>query len=124
MLNIRINTFETNSSSVHTLIMCSKSDYEKWINGELYLDVDKYADDHYKDFVTFEEAKDMDDNFPYPDYSKNCEEWYYFSKEKYVDKRFLTSEEFFENVWYNTFHETYVSDSMDQIEAFGYYGHD
>ena len=34
---IRKGTFETNSSSVHSLVMCNKSDYDKWEKGELFL---------------------------------------------------------------------------------------
>lgn len=33
---IRRNTFETNSSSTHSITMCSESDFDKWKNGELY----------------------------------------------------------------------------------------
>jgi hypothetical protein len=33
---IRRGTFETNSSSVHSLTLCSKSDYERWSYGELF----------------------------------------------------------------------------------------
>lgn len=32
---IRRGVFETNSSSVHSLTMCTSSDYDKWKNGEL-----------------------------------------------------------------------------------------
>lgn len=39
---IRLNTFETNSSSTHSLIMCTKETYEKWKSGELLFD--KYAE--------------------------------------------------------------------------------
>lgn len=127
MLNIRSNTFETNSSSVHTLVMCSDDQYHKWIHGELYLDVDEYAEDHYKDFVTFDEAKKMDENFPYPKSSRNEGwDWRYYSKEKneYIDKRFLTYEEFFEDSYFETYHETYITDSKETVEAFGYFGHD
>ena len=35
---IRRNVFETNSSSVHSITMCSLEDYKKWENGELVYD--------------------------------------------------------------------------------------
>lgn len=35
---IRQGVFETNSSSVHSLTMCSKEEYERWENGELLFD--------------------------------------------------------------------------------------
>lgn len=34
----RFNSFETNSSSTHSLILCSLEDYEKLKNEEIYLD--------------------------------------------------------------------------------------
>ena len=32
---VRRNVFETNSSSVHTLVVCKESDYDRWKNGEV-----------------------------------------------------------------------------------------
>ena len=34
---IRRGTFETNSSSVHSLTMCMKSDYDRWESDNLFL---------------------------------------------------------------------------------------
>ena len=34
---IRINTFETNSSSEHSCIICSDEEYNKLINGDLWI---------------------------------------------------------------------------------------
>ena len=36
MKQIRRNVFETNSSSVHSITMCMKSDYDAWCNGEVW----------------------------------------------------------------------------------------
>ena len=35
---IRLGTFETNSSSAHSLIVLTPEDYEKWRNGEILYD--------------------------------------------------------------------------------------
>ena len=35
---IRQRVFETNSSSTHSITMCMKSDYDKWVAGELIWD--------------------------------------------------------------------------------------
>ena len=37
MIQIRKNTFETNSSSTHSICICTEEQHEKWSNGELYL---------------------------------------------------------------------------------------
>ena len=36
MLQIRKNVFETNSSSTHSLVIATASEFDKWENGELY----------------------------------------------------------------------------------------
>ena len=33
---IRRNVFETNSSSTHSLVMAVKSEFDKWVGGEVY----------------------------------------------------------------------------------------
>jgi hypothetical protein len=38
MINIRYNLFETNSSSVHTLVLCSEEDYDQFKNGQKLFD--------------------------------------------------------------------------------------
>lgn len=35
---IRRGVFETNSSSTHSLTMCSEEEFEKWKNGEILFD--------------------------------------------------------------------------------------
>ena len=35
---IRRGVYETNSSSTHSLTMCSKEEFEQWKNGELLFD--------------------------------------------------------------------------------------
>lgn len=33
---VRLGVFETNSSSTHSLVVCTKEEYDKWKSGELY----------------------------------------------------------------------------------------
>lgn len=68
-VQVRQGVFETNSSSVHTLTMCSDSEYKKWENGELLYG--KYSEV----FITREEYEanqekyDSDDDYKsYDDY--------------------------------------------------------
>lgn len=39
MIQIRKNTFETNSSSTHSLVVCDDSTWERFLSGELYINV-------------------------------------------------------------------------------------
>lgn len=47
MRKIRRSTFETNSSSTHTLTMCTKEEYKKWKEGELFFinDLGEFVDE-------------------------------------------------------------------------------
>lgn len=38
---IRFGMFETNSSSTHTLVVCTKEEYDAWRKGKHYLTVGK-----------------------------------------------------------------------------------
>ena len=52
MKTIRANTFETNSSSTHSMIILTEEEYDKLESGELYLDDDDKV-------ITKEEAKNI-----------------------------------------------------------------
>lgn len=65
-VQIRCGVFETNSSSVHSVSICNKTDYNRWINNEI-----KY--NPYKDnFLLNEDA----DKYNVENFDKNS---YYFT---------------------------------------------
>lgn len=104
-IQIRTGLFETNSSSVHSLVMVSENDYEKWKNGELVYDRmrDKLipvTDEEYLEWKKENEEEDID----YYDY--------------------LTFDEFndYDALSYETFSESFTTDNGDTVIAFGYYG--
>lgn len=112
MFTIRKNTFETNSSSTHSLVMCKKSDYDRWVNHEVY-----FCEYGKKDFIPYNEAiRELTD---VPDEQSEidkilAEEFYYFTPE--------TLSDFCEDVGYEEFEQTFTTDSGDTVIAFGYYG--
>lgn len=123
MINIRLDTFETNSSSVHTLVIANDDTYKKWNNGELYYDLEN------EQFVTFEEAKRLDPNFPYPIDKENLQEYEFFfyyddNDKKYHDIRFVDLNIFIECSGYSTYEDTYITknDIIHTVEFFGYDG--
>ena len=97
---LRRGAGETSSSSVHSITMCMKSEYDKWISGELVWD--RWNDELVS--ITNEVKESMDTD----------------------EKRYLTFEQF--NDWdymeYETFEETYSTPNGETVKAFGYYGHD
>lgn len=94
MISIRRNVFETNSSSTHSICICTEEDYKKWEDGEklwayysdTLVDVDKVP----------EEDRNTDEYRSY-DYESDYREWY--------DVHFTTP-------------------SGDKMVAFGLYGYD
>lgn len=50
MRTLRTGVFETNSSSTHSITMCTQDEYDRWKDGELY-----YLEDSER-FVTKEEC--------------------------------------------------------------------
>lgn len=103
-IQVRRGVFETNSSSVHSLCICSADDYDRWKNGELFFDT-------YNDIL-------IEDSYEIQQIRKECKEkGYAYDYENY--------DEYLERVsYFDTYEEFYKSKSGDDIVAFGYYGHD
>lgn len=97
---IRRGVFETNSSSTHSITMCTSSDYNKWENGELVWD----RWDCKLLPITDEIKEDMQDKY----------------------SRYLTYDQFYDwdYICFETFTTDYTTPSGETIVAFGYYGHD
>lgn len=74
MRQIRFGTFETNSSSTHSLVIGTPEQIEKWENGELFIN---YYDDYATEFKTKEELDQMEETEKsfYREDWKNGEEW-------------------------------------------------
>ena len=74
MRQIRLGTFETNSSSTHSLVIGTPEQIEKWEAGELFIN---YYDDYATEFKTKEELDQMEETEEsfYRDEWKNGEEW-------------------------------------------------
>lgn len=118
MLKIRKGLFETNSSSTHSLTMCSEEDYDKWENGEVYLCEDGkfytkeevinelYNDKYYK------VDKDLN-SLSKEDFDDYVEEFEFYTHDKYWDDEYLEG-----------FSDTYTTKSGETIVAFGKYGYD
>lgn len=115
---IRRNVFETNSSSIHSITMCSGDEYEKWKDGEMLFDCWN------EDFV---DANDPKVKEAREKYEKEFKEWendpdaYSWDR---PDCEYMTCDEFWENCDYETFEESYTTKSGEIVVAFGYYGHD
>ena len=122
MIQIRRNVFETNSSSTHSITICTKDEFKKWQNGELYFA--KYNEE----FVSREEVlkfirksewlnehnatdlKEMSDEELLEEFAVEVE---CFSWERYWEDEYL-----------ETYEVEYTSPSGDELVVFGSYGYD
>lgn len=95
MRQVRRGVFETNSSSVHSITMCMKSDYDKWVNGELYWH--RWSDK----FVSQEVVDKEDYTGSYYSYERYCEE-----------------------IEFEDFYDEITTPNGETVVAFGYYGTD
>jgi len=106
MKQIRRGVFETNSSSTHTLTMCSGTEFEKFENGELWYD--KYSEE----LVSLEQIQQK---HPEVTSAEDVADVDYY--------RYQTWEDFGGDC-YEVFHDTFTTESGEVIHAFGYFGYD
>lgn len=114
MRTIRIGVFETNSSSTHSLTMCTKEQYEKWQAGEIWLN-DSYRNKG-KKFITKDEGNEIikerlgdvdEDDLP----------------EALRDEDiYRTPQEYLQDDDYEAFHKEYKTPGGETVIAIGYYG--
>lgn len=134
---VRRGVFETNSSSTHSLTMCSEEEYNQWKRGELMIDV--YNDVLVKVRIEMTD-KDKEEAEKYYNRSKTkywkdwnqlteeeIDEWYYNYMYQYknVDRyRYRTYEEFCGDDYLEFFEERYTASNGEVIIAFGKFGYD
>lgn len=127
MRTVRRGTFETNSSSTHSITMCMESDYEKWKNGEMYWH--RWNDELVSKEEVEKEMAKLREEFiaDNPDFDENNEEWKE-ELEQYIneDKMYYTYEEFndYNYIEYETFVDTFETPQGEKVVSFGYYGSD
>ena len=115
---IRRGVFETNSSSTHSLTMCSESEYDKWKKGELlFSDCDE-------EFYTREDAieKLKDSSWLNERVDWNNKD---SVNDALYDEQYYTYEQYQDYVgeYYSSFKVSHTTKSGDKVIAFGYYGY-
>lgn len=123
MIQIRRGVFETNSSSTHSITICSESEFDKWKEGKVYFN-DSWALCDDPQWLTKEETikaiiscgfppkenpYDMDDNELNDLLSNEYGIYTYYN--------------YFNDYDYEHYEKRYRSEHGDEIVAFGYYGY-
>lgn len=117
MLSVRRNVFETNSSSTHSITMCSENEYDEWEKGELLFDRWKngfitkveYQKEYERQKKEYFEEKPDETDEDFEDYFND-------------DKRYYTYDEFFSEIGYETHTKTYTTKGGETVIALCYYG--
>lgn len=127
---IRRGTFETNSSSIHAIVMCMESDYDKWKKGELllytgwgygYAENNEPKENHFytrDEAISFYKTSRYNDNVDWDNEQK--------VNEILTDKEFLTYDYFWNKYCenYEDYEETLTTPNGENVIAFGYYGYE
>lgn len=119
-IKIRSSVFETNSSSVHSMIMVNEEEYGQLECGEYY--INQYGDSSkgkivYVDDIINEIKQDSDVDINSMDENELedlIEEYGYKSFDRFYE----------DNNDYETFFEIYTTKSGERVYAIGYYGYD
>lgn len=121
---VRRGVFETNSSSTHSLTMCSESEFNEFEKGNMY--IEKWGSELYTKEKLIEKLKQIKDwrtkNLKYSGVDWDNEEEF---KKVLEESDYCTCEEYWDTVSeeYETFEKSYVSKNGEKVIAFGYYGY-
>lgn len=131
---IRHGVFESNSSSTHSLTLCTQEEFDAWKKGNLLFD---YYNEKFVKCVTLSEDQKLDAKEDYEikmkkfwkswnELSENeKDEWYetFAIENDLYDEDCRTYDDYMDNDDLETFVETYTSPSGDKIVAFGRFGY-
>ena len=112
MIQIRYNCFETNSSSTHSINICTNQQYKDWKNNS-----NIFYNDEKRLFFTIDELENL-----YPKLSE-------MSKEDKIDflsyNRYYTYTKYLDYFEYLDFYsDIYTTPGGEKITVFGHYGYD
>lgn len=131
MLQIRQGVFETNSSSTHSITMCSQDEFDAWKNGEVYLNDGWWRSNLYnpakdKKFITKEEAISLITTKGYFGDDELLEEEPEVLESKVFPDSGIYSFDIYppEDSSLEYFEESYTTPSGETVIAFGEYGYD
>ena len=113
-VKIRYGSFETNSSSTHSLIICSDEEFEKFKNGELYMD--SYSGKLLSEDQIIESEKKW-----HKDEILSDEELLEIAL---GDGQYSNYLHYLNNEYLEYYEREFTTKSGDKIVAFGLYGYD
>jgi hypothetical protein len=133
---IRRGVFESNSSSTHSLVICSEEEFDAWKNGELLFDC--WQEEFVKGYeLSKKEKEDAEEEYEYTknEYQKDWNDLSDEAKEKYYKKYadshdifdggdLKTYSEYMNDDYLESYRRHFTSKNGDKIVCFGRYGYD
>ena len=131
---IRRGVYETNSSSCHSLTMCSEEEFEKWKDGKFLFDAwnEEFVDsvnltDDQKEVARKEyESKKDDFSKDWEDLSDSAKEkcyGKYIKEHDLINEEYKTYDEYMNDYELESFFDTYTTKNGEKVVAFGRYGY-
>lgn len=124
MKTIRRNTFETNSSSTHSMTMCSDEEFNKLVRGELYIETwsgEICSKEEYEKEQS-ELRKRFEEYYPKPTY--NIQDWEENLEDYlYNESEITTFEKYMEDEYLEYYQNSYTTPNGEKVWAFGKYGY-
>ena len=121
---VRKGVFETNSSSTHSMIMCTGEEYQKFEDGEMLVnmtDEELFSYDDITDFImSYDYYKDQftKSGIDIKD-KKAVLKW----AAKNIDD-LQDVDTFYDNEYLDTFGQSFTTENGEKVVAFGRYGYD
>lgn len=129
MKQVRSNTFETNSSSTHSICMCTKDQYDSWASDWDNLKADSVLYQNYEEkLVTVEEAVKYVSR--YHDYVNLSDvlDAHSIKHDDAVDYMredgFMTCDDYDDDTDNESYYDEFVTPGGETVVAFGSYGWD
>lgn len=116
---IRRGVFETNSSSVHSLVICTDDEYKDWERGNLMLWGESF--DTKENIIANLKTKRWYESYDFGKMSEN--EWSEFCNDNDI-YTWESWDRYVMDRYYETFEDAYTTPKGETIHVFGYYGHD
>lgn len=141
MIKIRYGCFETNSSSVHSLIIANEEEYKQLLNGKLFMDYDNFiSKDEAIENLLNDIADEPGSDVWIRDFCLTelglenvqlTKEWFAALPIDKLDailsefcEGIKSYEDYMNNEYLESYHEDYTSAHGDKIHIFGIYGRD
>ncbi len=118
VIKVRRGVFETNSSSTHSITMCTNEEYQKFLKGELY--ISELRDE----LLSLEQIKE-DFEQANKKWKEDHENDLYENIEQYMDCECIKSyADWEEDDCLESYISNYTTPNGEEIIAFGKYGYD